>query len=305
MKKIFITLFLTAATLLSGAQNCSIPLQVVVPSENNGITPQSAQYLKNVLRHAATNGDDAISANAQFGIMAKADVVNKHIIAGAPQKTVLNLSMTLYIGDLTKGQVFSSYTIDVNGVGNNDTKAYNNAIRKLNVQNRNLAEFIERGKTKIIEWYDNNYQNIIQKAKMAAAVKEYDKALYELLSVPECCRGYNTVLSQVKVVYQQYIDKQCEENLAQAQAAWMTGFNEENAAIAATFLSEIEPDAACHSEAMKLVNEIKRHMGEEWKFEMKQWSDVVSIESQRLANAHEIALAYAQNQPQVIIKPLY
>ena len=56
---------------------------------------------------------------------------------------------------------------------------------------------------------------------------------------------------------------------------------------------------------MKLVQEIKRHMGDEWKFEIKQWSDLASIESQRLTYAKEIAMAYAQNQPQQVIHLLY
>lgn len=305
MKKIFVTLCFVAVSMLAGAQNCDIPMRVVVSDGIEGMTQSSAEYLKNVLRRVTTSGDDAISANSQFGIMVKSDVVNKHLISGAPQKTVLNLSMTLYIGDLQQGKLFSSYTVDVNGVGDNDTKAYNSAIRKLTAQNRKLVSFVEEGKAKIIEWYDNNYQNIIKQAQKASAVREYDKALYELFSVPVCCKGYDAVLAQIKIAYQQYIDKQCEENLAQAQAAWMTGFNSENASIAAGFLANIEPESSCYKEAVKLVNEIKRHMGEKWNFQMKQWDDLVSVESQKLANAHEIALAYAQNQPQVIIKPLY
>lgn len=305
MKKIFVTLCFVAVSMLAGAQNCDIPMRVVVSDGIEGMTQSSAEYLKNVLRRVTMSGNDAISANSQFGIMVKSDVVNKHLISGAPQKTVLNLSMTLYIGDLQQGKLFSSYTVDVNGVGDNVTKAYNSAIRKLTAQNRKLVSFVEEGKAKIIEWYDNNYQNIIKQAQKASAVREYDKALYELFSVPVCCKGYDAVLTQIKIAYQQYIDKQCEENLAQAQAAWMTGFNSENASIAAGFLANIEPESSCYKEAVKLVSEIKRHMGEKWNFQMKQWDDLVSVESQKLANAHEIALAYAQNQPQVIIKPLY
>ena len=52
---------------------------------------------------------------------------------------------------------------------------------------------------------------------------------------------------------------------------------------------------------MELVEEIKRHMGEEWKFEMKRWDDLMSVEAQQLKFAREIALAYAQNQPQQVI----
>ena len=52
---------------------------------------------------------------------------------------------------------------------------------------------------------------------------------------------------------------------------------------------------------MELVAEIKRHMGEEWKFEMKRWNDLMSVEAQQLKFAREIALAFAQNQPQQVV----
>ncbi|MCD8290915.1 MAG: hypothetical protein LUC91_05375 [Prevotella sp.] len=306
MKKFFVSLCMVASCMFVHAQDCAIPMQVVVPDDVEGMTPLSANYIKNVLNRVLVGGNDVAQfINCQFGIVVKPDIVEKHIIAGSPQKTVLNLSLTLYIGDIQQGTLFSSYTMDVNGVGDNDTKAYNSAIRRLNAQNRNLNDFIDSGKKKIIEWYDNNYQNIIMKAKTAASIRNYEEALYELLSIPECSTGYAAAVAQIKIVYQEYIDRQCEENLAQAQAAWMTGFSKENAAVASVFLSEIYPDAACYGDAMQLVAEIKKHMGEEWKFEMKQWSDLASIESQRLTYAREIAMAYAQNQPQQIIHLLY
>ena len=294
MKKFLISMCMAASCMLTHAQNCDIPIQVVIPDGIEGMTPQSANYMKNVLRRVLVSGNDVTQfTNSQFGIVVKSDIVDKHIIAGAPQKTVMNLSLTLYIGDVQQGTLFSSYSMDVNGVGDNDTKAYN------------LTDFVANGKKKIIEWYDNNYQTIIKKAKTAASIRNYEEALYALLSVPECSKGYDAAVAQVKIVYKQYVDRQCEENLAQAQAAWMTGFSKENAAVASVFLSEIYPDATCYSEAMKLVQEIKRHMGDEWKFEIKQWSDLASVESQRLTYAKEIAMAYAQTQPQQVIHLLY
>lgn len=225
MKKFLISICMAASCMLAHAQNCDIPMQVVIPDDAEGMTPQSANYMKNVLRRILVSGNDVAQfTNSQFGIVVKPDIVDKHIIAGAPQKTVLNVSLTLYIGDIQQGTLFASYSMDVNGVGDNDTKAYNSAIRRLNAQNRNFTDFVANGKKKIIEWYDNNYQTIIKKAKTAASIRNYEEALYALLSIPECSKGYDAAVAQVKIVYKQYVDRQCEENLAQAQAAWMTGY---------------------------------------------------------------------------------
>ncbi len=306
MKKFFVSLCLVVSCISASAQNCYIPMRVIIPDDVEGMTPMSANYLTNVLNRVLIGGNDVADfVNTQFGIVVRPDIVEKHIIAGSPQKTVLNLSLTLYIGDVQQGTLFTSYTMEVNGVGDNDTKAYNSAIRRLSSQNRNLNDFVATGKQKIVEWYDNNYQSIIKQATTAASIRNYEEALYALLSIPECCKGYDAAVAQIKIVYQQYVDRQCEENLAQAQAAWMSGYTQENAAVAGIFLSEIYPDAACYGDAMNLVAEIKKHMGERWNFEMKQWSDLASVESQRLTYAREIAMAYAQNQPQQVVHLLY
>lgn len=305
MKKILLSLCLLATQLWAFGQTCDIPLQVVV-DDAEGLSEQSANYIKNVLHHTMVSGNDVTTIeNSQFGIVVKSDVVDKHILAGAPQKTILNLNISLYIGDVREGTLFSSLSLQVNGVGNNDTKAYNNAFRKLNASNINLKAFADKGKKKIIEYYDRNYDKIIKKANTQASMHNYEEALYHLLSIPECCNGYDKAISEVKKVYQQYVNRQCEENLAQAQSAWLSGYSKENAAIAGAFLAEIYPDAACYGDAKKLASEIKKHMGEEWKFEMKQWSDQVSIEKQRLTYAREIALAFAQNQPRETINLVY
>ncbi len=306
MKKILITLCLVAVSVLSMGQTCDIPLQIVTPEEMSGMTEQNRNYIKNVLQRLVSQGNNvATMGYSQFGVVVKADVIDKHIIAGAPEKTILNISLSLYMGDVREGTLFSSFSTEVNGVGNNEAKAFNNALRKLNVNNKELASFAETGKKKIIEYYDRNYQYIIKKAKASATLRNYEEALFHLLSIPECCQGYDAAIAEVAVVYKQYVDRQCEENLAQAQAAWMSGFTKDNAAIASVFLSEIYPDAACYRDAQELVREIKKHMGEEWKFELKRWDDQMDVLSQQMKHAREIALAFAQNQPKETINLVY
>lgn len=308
MKKILSLFVLGLTALCAQAQGCDIPLNIVFPKQIEGFTPQSTAYLRNVLtRSMLQEGEAAVGAvpSGQFGLVVTCDVVDKHIIAGAPEKTVLNLSLSLYVADLVGGTKFAAYTTDLSGVGNNLTKAYNSAIHKLSPARSDLRDFVVEGRAKLLAYYDRNYAMIIKQAQSLAATRQYEDALYHLLSIPVCSKGYNAAQREVRVVYKQYVDRLCEENLAQAQAAWMTGFTKENAAIAAVFLAEIYPDAACYGDAQQLVREIKQHMGEAWRFEMKQWSDLVDVEKQRLQHAREIALAFAQNQPQQVINFVY
>ncbi len=285
------------------SQQCDIAFGVYFEEASPEMTEQNKAYLKNVINRAMTQSNGLGNLeDSRFCIVVATDAVDEHIIAGAPAKTVLNLDLTFYVGDMVDGKLLSSWTTRVNGVGNSAGRAFQNAITKIKPQNRELGAFAAKARDEVIGYYDRNYKNIIKKADAEVALRHYDAALYRLMSVPECCAGYDEVVVKVKEAYKLYIDYKCNENLAQARAAWMSGFTSENASIAGVFLSEIYPDAACYTEAVALMNEIKGHMGEEWKFRLKRWDDLVSIEKQRMGYAREIALAYAQNQPQHIIR---
>ena len=306
MRKVVFTLLLGIVSLTGFAKSdCDIALSVYFGNNGSGLTEQNKSYLRNVIRNAMLQSSGLSSLeDSQFGIIVNADVVDKHIIAGAPAKTVLSINMVFSLADIHDGKQFSSYTIDLNGVGNSQGIAFNNAIRKLKSQNKSLSDFTSKAKDKIIDYYNRNYFAIIKKAEAEASMRNYEEAIYRLMCIPVCCAGYDEAMSKVRIIYKQFVDRQCHENLAQAQAAWMSGYTSENAAVASIFLSEIYPDAACYEEAMDLVAEIKRHMGEEWNFEMKRWSDMMNVQAQQLKFAREIALAYAQNQPQTVIHPL-
>jgi len=280
------------------SQECDMPLRVVVPNQVEALDATSESQIINKLRHIAVqNGIAGGSDSSPFAITALVDVVNKEIVPGAPVKYIYVLNVNLFIVDTQNQKIYSSASVEVRCVGNSQTKAYVNGIKQLNPSNAEVQSCIKIGKQKMLDYYNHNYQNIIKKAKAQASLRNYEEALFYLMSVPECCIGYDAAMAEVKNVYKQFVDRQCVENLAQAQAAWMVGFTRENAAVASVFLSEIYPDAACYEDAQNLVREIKKHMGEEWNFELKRWDDSVSIELQQMKYAREIAIAFAQNQP--------
>ena len=57
-------------------------------------------------------------------------------------------------------------------------------------KNQKFAEFIEKGKLKIVDYYNSNYPQILEKARKAMGLKSYEEALYWACMIPECCDGY-------------------------------------------------------------------------------------------------------------------
>ena len=46
-----------------------------------------------------------------------------------------------------------------------------------------------------------------------------------------------------------------------------------------------------------LKKEIKKKLGEDWKFTMKQYQDMIALEQQRINVMRDIAIAYANSRP--------
>ncbi len=297
MRKILSTLLL-GLCLFASAQDCNIPITpIVTPTVENEHSVQVEQYLINRLRTLVNNSSSisGIGGN-QFAIAASYDILGKSIVSGSTVKIVYDLQVTLFIVDLKGKNIFTSYSTELKGVGDNETKALINVFRRLNINNKEIQDFVSQGRDKIVAHYDKSYPQIISSAKSLAAMKNYEAAISKLMSVPECCKGYAVVYEALKLVYQQFVNQHCNENLAQARAAWVASPNSEGASTAGVFLSEIYPDAACYQDAMALYTEIKKRMGDIWKFEMKRWSDSISLEQQRINAMRDIYIAYANAQ---------
>lgn len=298
MKNIFIILGLLVFVLVPhrlSAQDCEIPMGIALPAQAESVPSAARSYMIDKLRQMATsNGISSDLSGTQFFLSAKMNVVDKAVLPGPPMQHSYTLAISLYVVDNYNQKIFSTTSVEVKGIGNNETKAYMNAIRRINVNSSAIKSFIAEGKQKVLHYYDENYRTLLAKATSENDMKQYGKALYTALSIPPCCKGYEQALQSSKKIYKAYVDQQCQVYLAKAQAAWNTRQNAAGAAEAGEYLSQIYPDATCHSDAMKLYKDIKAKVKEDVKFEMKQYNDAVSIEKQRIEMMKAVGVAYGK-----------
>lgn len=289
------------------AQDCNISLRPLVTQlADKDFSPQVTNYLMNRLRMLTSKaGVVGGLENSQFALTIGYDVVNKQIVGGAPQKIIYDISATMCVVDIERQIVYDTYSKEIKGIGDNETKALINAFQKINSANTEISDFVKKGMQKILDYYDNNYQCIIKEAQTLAAMKNFDAAIYNLMMVPECCKGFEAVSQELMITYQMFVNQHCNENLAQAHAAWIAAPNSEGAATASIYLSEIYPDASCYSEALELAREIKKQMGEEWKISMRQWADNISLERQRINAMRDISIAYVNSQPKTEVTNIF
>lgn len=296
------TIFSLAMALMSvtlmAVDTQFLPISVVVGDMVEPFPAGAKALMENKLTQVLTrNGIAGIDYQGQFVLTAVTVPLDKDVIPGPPAKISEKMELSLYIVDALNRTIFSSTSMTVRGLGENENKCYMNALSRMPIQSEQLAKFVAEGKEKIVSYYDAKGPQMIQKAQTLARMKQFEEALNILMMIPEECKHYNDALAASLAIYQQYLDNECNKNLAAAHMAWAAEQNSMGAEKAGQFLGQILPDAACYGDAMALYKEIKGKVLDDWKFEMKVYQDGVDIEKQRIQAMRDIGVAYGQNQP--------
>ena len=299
MKKIFsICIAALMSATMFAAETQFLPISVYAADNSENFPEGAKAMIENKLTQLLTrNGIAGLDYMGQFVLTVTTTPLDKDIIAGPPMKISEKMEMNLYIVDMYAKTVFSSTSFSVRGLGETENKCYLNAISRMPLQSPQIAQFIQEGKEKIIGYYDHEGEMLIKKAQFLAKQKKYDEALFWVSLIPQQSKHYDAALAAGQAIYKQYINNECDINLAAARQAWAAHQNSYGAEAAGEYLARILPDAGCYGDAMALYKEIKGKVLDDWKFEMKQYQDGVDLEKQRIEAARAVGVAYGTHQP--------
>lgn len=309
MKKTFLSIVL----LLCGALNTyaqdenkvSLSSYVV---ENCGVPASNRDVLEAKLKNLITASGFGAELNQRFILTARVNVLNEEILtATTPAMYAYTLSYDLYIGDGMEGTLFASTQIEAKGAGKSKDKAYAQALKALKTNSPELKAFVEEGKRKIVDYYNQQGQAIIQKAQMLANNQNFDEALWLLSSIPSACTALYAQANEAMVqIYSKQIAQEGASMLAEARAIWNAGQNREAADKAGALLAQINPQSPAFTEAQSLHNQIAARVkaldAREWAFMLQKQKDATDIRKAEIKSARDVAVAWAQNQPKTIYK---
>lgn len=302
MKKIIYTLlFISSLTLV--AQNDinydGIFMGSYIPEQTESIPTSAKRMLGNKLKQIITSkgiGDN--SYNSRFIITPNIAVLTKDVIPSAPPKIVLNLEVTLYIGDGIEGTMFTNETIEVKGVGTNENKAYIAAIKQIKPKSPVIQAFVKKGKKRIIEYYNANCNLVIKKVDALNAQNNYAESLAILAAVPEASTCFNKIKAKTISTYNKSIEYDCKVKLAEARGIWAANQDINAANDAAALLASIEPNASCFRNVKglysKIASRVKDLSDRDWNYKLK----VLDTEKSRIKAARDVGVAYGNNQKQ-------
>ena len=306
---------LLAVTVNALAAECEIGMGISPVSEGDNVPASIARKLeaklKTVLTHAGVAAGDY---DCQFFITGRFDHAYSQEASGVGGRVLVNTELQLAICDGDNKKVFASATFPIKGVGATDEQALTRALGSLNAKNPEFINFVENGKAKIIDYFNNNYQNYLSKAQTALKARNYDEALYWSTAIPECCVGYPQASALAMSIYADKVNYEGQMLLSQAQGEWAANPTAAGASAAYQYLAQIDPSAACFAQAQALGSKIAATVKDDHDFETRQkYKDALELEHKKLdnANAREAqrieaaraaAVAWAKNQPKVIVR---
>lgn len=273
-----------------------------VPDQIEGMPTTARQSLANKLTQIINkNGVAASSFNSRFILTANIIVATKDLTATAPPMQAYTLDVNLYIGDGLDGTLFASTSIQVKGVGQNETKAYMQALNNIKPENPELAAFVQKGKEKIVEYYNSKCDFIIKEANTLASQNKYEEAIFLLTSVPDACaQCYDKAIAAIGPMYQKMIDRDCKLKLAEASNIWSANQSMDAADQAGAILSSIEPQSSCYGEVKalnaKIAARVKEIDAREWKYILKDQEQ----KSEMIKAYRDVGVAYGNGQPKSI-----
>ena len=303
MKKIILFVFLFLLSQIGNSQSSSevgkISLSVIMPENVDGLDKSQLSKLETKIIQSITNlGIGATGYNNGFVIYPKFAIYENNVVEGGMQNiTVVKSELSLFIKQIETNVIFSSISKVISGSGKGNLAAITNALSIIDINDEDIKAFIEKGKGKIIKYYERKCSDIISKSESLVKKQDYEQALGLLMSVPEEVSCYNLVQDKSIEVYKAYQNQTCKTQIHNVKLHVIN--NDYTAAL--EILSLIDPSSICFKDAQSIMNKIENKIDTEQKrqldLQMKVYNDQVALEKLRINAIKDIATAYYGNRP--------
>ncbi len=293
----------------------NITIAAYVPQEAN-LTPKEAEAVTSMLnRLMTTYGCAGGGFDNRFIVVPNIRDARSEVV-GLDSKAVVELDVDLIIGDGVNGTLFSTTSFTVKGIGKNMEQARIAALRKAPTRSREMQDFVNIGKERIVNYYEQQGPAIINTAKSLAQSHEYDSAITALFAIPSTCSHYAEAQKLAGEYGLKYYNGQNDNAIRAAEQAWNANPTEEGAAAAIEALSSVSnPTPAQKAEMDKLMKsmdtkfslretrEYQARLAEEKNRHSERMSEIsadASVEKARYNAAASVAKAYAASRPSVV-----
>ena len=312
MKNIFLLLvcvcFLCLRINAQTSDASQVSINVLVADEN--IPEEAVRNLENKLKRTLTiNGITDNGYVERFVLTAKVNIISKDIVPTTPARISQKIELTLMVGNIVENKLYESHSLSLAGIGTTETKAFVTAFQKFNPQNKEIQSMLTKAKEKIITYYTNNCDAIIQQANTLADMDKMDESIFQLISVPNVCSDcYQRCQKQASLIYIRKINSEGVVLLQKAKTEWMKQPNTSGANIVSEIIMQINPKAQNYNEVVKFRKEIESKLQadakREWDFQMKKYENSQTFKRSIVDACKAIGIAFGNGQPKSVTKTI-
>ncbi|MBL7749305.1 MAG: hypothetical protein JNM19_17835 [Chitinophagaceae bacterium] len=296
---LLLTVFGAAAQTEENTKLSTISLYVAPPVTTGEVSEAARSMIEEKITSLITESGIASAwYNNSFVAEPKLMVNGVQTTAGGMRNImVADCSFSIIIKQQNSAIIFSQYSRNIKGSGFNKEEAVSNAISQIEFADDKAAKFIENAKSKIISYYNQNCELILQKAEKYRSMKEYQAALSILLTVPEeATTCYARAQQKAPAVFKEMQNLECKKYILQAQtAAAAKDFDN-----ALETLSWIDPTGVCQAEAKALIKKIEAETTDDkkkqWQFVFKALDGTIEIGKARAAAMSNLTLYWMRQQ---------
>lgn len=171
---------------------------------------------------------------------------------GLEKITVVEASLTLAVQYIHEDIIFSSLSMTLQGSGNNKRQAINSIIRNIRPQDPKWQSFVQETRRKIVNYYDNQCDAIIAKAKQLDRLDSPWNAVQILWPIPQDVDCYSRVKDLTVEIYLRAINQVCRQELLRAKTELAADQYERSL----YHLRRIDPKSNCYEEVLKMIDTI-------------------------------------------------
>lgn len=273
-------------------------------ADNIELDETGEKLLYTKLSQIITKGEASGGFDRRFVITPVFNILSENTTATIPQKVSIKISFTFFIGDGVSGSLFGASEIETTGVGDNRKNAVYSAIRKIDTNDEELQLLISDSKKRIVKYYNTVSPNLINEAKSCMAAADYETAISKLSTIPSMCDEYDTAQKMIVECGGKLLDRDNNNLLTKAQAAWSSNPNVNGAREANEYISQIcVTSSSLKKEIDKLTNEMRTRLSqvENKKIELERAriASQENIEKAEIAASARIATSFFNALPKI------
>lgn len=302
------TFIIVAMTMISS--QAQIMISPVIDAAIDGLNENNMAIAEGRLRSVISSLGMESGYGGRFVLACKVSALQREV---SGTKLIQHLEINFAIGDNMANACFGSTSMEAIGIGNTEEQAMTSALKNIK-STPQLKSIVAEAKQRIINYYEENASAIIMRAQGLVTAQQWEEALWELTAIPQECSRYPEAQKMMESIYDAHLNHDAKQILNQAQAIWSADPNPGwSAEEAMRILRQINTDADCYPQAQALMKKIEARVkgvtdqryNDAVAMDKARLNAAAAVEKARIKACRDVAVAYAQSRPKVIVRNNY